>query len=423
MDSVLVPLLLRALEKCLGVEGVCLCGEPDVTRATPGVQGFLSVVQRVKVHYRVGDKEGRKILVLKRFPLSEMLVEFSRRSGIFVREGLFFDSVVPLMKKSVPRLPLPECYLASYAGSSDAIFMEDLSEGGFRTPEAKFLTEGMDWSHCCITMEKLGVLHGAAIAAEKALYQATGTGWAQAFPVFSQEVCYYETVPGVPPSPLTGVFQNAIRTIIELSKEIEGIPKEILTDKLEVALAGLWPMLCKLVRPDPEGCNILNHGDCWMNNIMFSYDEKGQPLDAKFIDFQVSRYCHPSIDILYFMHLSTTKSLRDSHLDELLQVYHHSLMKTLGSAAKEPISLDQLRADIKEDYGKFGVIIGAIMIPFFMLGKDFMGEAPSEETVDELLKTGNAESIRERFHSDKLFRSRMEEVILELFQMLFPKDK
>lgn len=421
-------LLIESLKSYTAQEkSVELAGDAEVSMATPGVQGFLSIVLRVKVRYRIEGNENIliKTFVVKRFPQSEMLIEFSRRSGIFTREGTYFDGVVPIMKAiSGGRIdvPLPVCYVAIYGGAKDAIVMEDLTEGGYRTPEPRFLSEGMDLNHCRVAMERLGRLHGLAIAAERSLAPEAG-GWLRKFPPFSREVCFYEAREGEAPSPLTGMVENAVQTILVLSKELEGLPREAENSgKLKSVLEGLWPTLCRLVHLDPGGCNVPCHGDCWMNNLMFKYDGNGLAVDAKFVDLQVTRYCHPIIDVLYFVYLSTTRSFRESHLDSLLDEYYSSMAETLNvvGGGAPPIDLQQLRRDAYGDYKPFGVVIGAIMVPFFMLGEDLNSERPSSESLDNLLKTGNADLIRGRFSSDVKFRSRLEEIIRELVEMAFP---
>lgn len=39
--------------------------------------------------------------------------------------------------------------------------------------------------------------------------------------------------------------------------------------------------------------NVLNHGDCWANNIMFQHDAFGTIKEVLFVDFQVGKYGSP----------------------------------------------------------------------------------------------------------------------------------
>lgn len=39
---------------------------------------------------------------------------------------------------------------------------------------------------------------------------------------------------------------------------------------------------------DPDEFNVLNHGDCWLSNIMFTYDQStGKLTDTYLVDYQL----------------------------------------------------------------------------------------------------------------------------------------
>lgn len=74
---------------------------------------------------------------------------------------------------------------------------------------------------------------------------------------------------------------------------------------------------------------VICHGDCWNNNTMFKLDANRKPVDVRLLDFQISRYGSPVLDILYYIFCCTQKELRDQHYDNFLQIYHSSLSKHL----------------------------------------------------------------------------------------------
>lgn len=51
-------------------------------------------------------------------------------------------------------------------------------------------------------------------------------------------------------------------------------------------------------------------------------------MDIKIIDFQVSRYTTPVVDLSYFLGCSTDRKLRE-HLPELLLDYYKTLMEEI----------------------------------------------------------------------------------------------
>uniref|UniRef100_T1GGK0 CHK kinase-like domain-containing protein n=1 Tax=Megaselia scalaris TaxID=36166 RepID=T1GGK0_MEGSC len=64
-----------------------------------------------------------------------------------------------------------------------------------------------------------------------------------------------------------------------------------------------------------ESFKVLNHGDCWGNNIMFNYDSQGKVRETKFIDFQVPKYCSPVYDLYYFLISSASLELKFKHFN------------------------------------------------------------------------------------------------------------
>lgn len=74
---------------------------------------------------------------------------------------------------------------------------------------------------------------------------------------------------------------------------------------------------------EPEA--IICYGDAWQNNSMYRYNDQQKPIEIIFLDWQISRYASPIIDVVYFIFCCTTKELRDCHYDDFLKIYHNSL--------------------------------------------------------------------------------------------------
>lgn len=88
-----------------------------------------------------------------------------------------------------------------------------------------------------------------------------------------------------------------------------------------------------------EDC-VMCHGDLWVNNLMFKYDACNVVSAVKLIDLQTVRFTSPSIDILHFLYTSTERIVRETSLDELLEVYVEALAAELKShmATSEKLS-------------------------------------------------------------------------------------
>lgn len=104
--------------------------------------------------------------------------------------------------------------------------------------------------------------------------------------------------------------------LAKVKKLFERTPMEIAADCVDPKLAGQSA--------------IITHGDMWQNNTMFRYNNNNsKPIQTILLDFQISRYSSPIIDIIYFVFCCTTKELRDAHYDEFLKIYHESLSSNI----------------------------------------------------------------------------------------------
>lgn len=82
------------------------------------------------------------------------------------------------------------------------------------------------------------------------------------------------------------------------------------------------------------------------------------------MDFQLSRYSPPVLDLLYNIFSSTDKQFRAKNYDELLKTYYSSLssiIEKLGSDPKKLYSFENLQAQLRK-YGEFALLCGPMII-------------------------------------------------------------
>lgn len=105
------------------------------------------------------------------------------------------------------------------------------------------------------------------------------------------------------------------KTLVE---ELKTWPEE--WHKYATKLRGMQDSLIDLVgetmRRNENGLNVLVHGDFWLNNIMF----KRHSNSIRFLDFQLTIFASPAIDLHLFICSSLTHDVRMHHVDTLLQV-------------------------------------------------------------------------------------------------------
>lgn len=106
--------------------------------------------------------------------------------------------------------------------------------------------------------------------------------------------------------------------------------------------------MCRLAKPDPSEFNVLCHGDAWTNNCMFSNDNKKNPTDILFLDYQISHWTSPAYDLYYTFTTSVKADVKETEFDNLISIYHDELVSSLTNlkyTGKIP-SLRQLHIDL-----------------------------------------------------------------------------
>lgn len=107
---------------------------------------------------------------------------------------------------------------------------------------------------------------------------------------------------------------------------------------------------------DPDSLNVLCHSDLWVNNILF---KKDNATDVKFIDFQISQWTSPAIDLIYIFFTSCQPEVIVTEWDNLIKFYYEELsaaMKVLQCKAKVS-SFEEFNKDLTRR-----AVIGVVLI-------------------------------------------------------------
>lgn len=139
-----------------------------------------------------------------------------------------------------------------------------------------------------------------------------------------------------------------------------------------------------------DGCStrnqysVFSHGDCWAPNFLFKYgDNKDIPVASKIIDFQLSRFASPALDISFFIYSCTDQMTRARHYDVLLKEYHTSLsnlVRAFGSDPELVFPFSALQQEMKQ-FARHGVGMGIESIYFSVLEEELDCEVTGEEEV------------------------------------------
>lgn len=77
--------------------------------------------------------------------------------------------------------------------------------------------------------------------------------------------------------------------------------------------------------------NVLCHRDTWDRNIFFHFDKDTSilPNACCIVDFQLTKYCSPILDVLFLLYIVAPAKVREEIYEECLEHYHQALESQL----------------------------------------------------------------------------------------------
>lgn len=142
-----------------------------------------------------------------------------------------------------------------------AIIQEDLSVRGYEIKDCK---KRLNLKECKMVLEKVAKYH----ASTAVLYQQ------------NPEMFRYHKQSNITENfnPLHLFYQNAVASCIKFAKTFPQLQCYI--EKLEKFQEQAVQRMIDVFKRDDQSFNVLNHGDLWVNNLMFHSDANGDADDV-----------------------------------------------------------------------------------------------------------------------------------------------
>ncbi|XP_046389628.1 uncharacterized protein LOC124158538 [Ischnura elegans] len=361
------------------------------------IVGFMGKHLLVTVTVWVEGKKQDILFFVKMLPTSESHRSFLAELRYFQKEIAFYEVFEPIMTSLLPSehpLPIPSCYFTVGGRSGDAgppaksedtemIILEDVSKKGYVIRDKMI---PLDLEHARIVMRTIARFHAASFLMKSNSPSARRPDNAN----YMDEVFLPAKEMFLTKERTSSGYQWAMATAKTTSSAVAGFwPEHFGSDEkkeeIRQRVKECWGKLFQITQPSEKYFNVLCHGDVWVNNIMFrdnamSGKEK-KPVDALLVDLQLIRFAPVAIDLLLFLHTSTTRKFRQDNLNELLEEYHKQLGNIVGKKElDELMSLEKLKESMSE-LGLFGKVIATGYLPFIL----------NIEEVDPFLKAGSQE--------------------------------
>ncbi|XP_077279633.1 uncharacterized protein LOC143907027 [Temnothorax americanus] len=290
----------------------------------PG-ENFGSVILAVTINVEQNDKKRILNVVVKLPPKSAYLLDLFDSPLTFKKELEFYSMVAPEFlklqnKNGIPREALsvivPQ-FLGGRLGLRDpqcfdeqaAIVLENLKSHDYTTQDR---IAGLDKEHMDFAIAHLAKLHAITIGLK-----------------LKKPEFFEKTVLPCLGYPLTEAAMNGALDMVQKAHNDYKSMKEanVYLDRIEKTLE--YGLKDDITPEEPWAT--LVHGDFWVNNMMFKYDESGRPINMKIVDFQLTTYNYGVNDLIFFLISSSRKEILDNHLDDMIDFYYDSFIESLKS--------------------------------------------------------------------------------------------
>lgn len=333
------------------VEILSITNQPLLEKAL----NFCSEVCTVAVDYMANSKNGKSredhtTFFVKLLPSSEFSKSMVDQQDLFLVELRVFRDILPMISQVIDHPVGPRLWF--HCTDPTALIMENLNEHRF---VMKNIQRGLSFEHCCLVLRIMAKLHAGSVAIhekEPELIESLKTG-------------------GI----LSRKCPKAYFRLIEVSLRIVGEQIKGWSDEKCVSAA---PKMIEMANSIGEECPksyeydtdefcVLNHGDCWINNIMFKENERGQPVDLRLVDFQMAVYSSPAIDLHYFLNICPEFSIIYDKDDYFVELYLNTLKETMEKIKCKtiPPTMQQLKQALhkRRAYAVFaGVVLHLRML-------------------------------------------------------------
>ncbi|KAL7728374.1 hypothetical protein ACLKA6_007465 [Drosophila palustris] len=293
-------------------------------KAKPGTKpgdNYATIMLRIELEIELKDNTSKSISYMLKTPHnSEAYKETlgNNKNNVFDMERDMFTIYVEEFKSLYREVGLEvnfgaKCYKLDIP--YEHVLLEDLKLRGFQPTQSKDRLSGLDEEHTLAVLQKLAQWH-AASAVRVATIGPYPTQKMEG--LFSEDSKFF----------LGQITDGLIRYVLKSISTIEG--HEAYYDDVKKMEGNIVEnfMQCGVV--DPNEFNVLNHADCWINNLMFQHDqETGKLLNLCLVDYQMCKYGSVAIDLLYFLLSSPKLELKLNKFDYFIKQYYDQLIKHL----------------------------------------------------------------------------------------------
>lgn len=331
-------------------------------------------------------------------PCGEIQVVVMVKNNIYPREIQVYSELLVEVDKLLSSAKdgtkfAPKCLFTSYEPKNMLVF-EDMKERGYK---AFPRNSQLNFDHALPIIVKLAKLH----AASAVLYENK--------PALME--LYIEGSISVNPERQDFLvhYRNCAWTLGLVAEKEWGAEWREIAKKLKQLSKIIVQKGCDLYLRDEKGFNVFNHNDLWIPNILFKFDDNDLIEDILFVDFQLSYFGSPGIDLNFFFYGSLSENTRTSFMKKLIRTYHQTLSETLAKLNfSKPIpTLHDIHVEILKT-GMNSAIAALCEVPLLII------EQSDDLEMDKLLQDSpKADAFRYTLFNNPKYKSFIQKLLLE----------
>lgn len=204
-------------------------------------------------------------------------------------------------------------------------------------------------------------------------------------------------------------YSNCVRVLGKVVENEWGDEWSMIAEKLRALESKIIQRSCDLYVRDESAFNVFCHNDLWIPNVLAKIDEHSSIVDILFVDFQLSYYGSPGIDLNFFFYGSLTQDTRDMFKNKLIKIYHQNLSESLvkfGYKQKIPTLHDLHVALLKS--GLNSVLAAFCEVPLLLY------EQTDNLEMDKLLEDSkDAEAFRYSLFNNPKYKRFIQTLLME----------
>ncbi|EDW14078.2 uncharacterized protein LOC6572510 [Drosophila mojavensis] len=327
-------------------------------------ENYATLMLRVKIDVELKDNTIKHNSFMMKVPHdSVQMQEMLKVANFFDVENEVYIDLIPKFEelyksKGLDITLAPRAYrfnegVKIESKLKNTVLMYDLGQDGYKNAN-RF--EGLNVEQTELVLKKIAQYH-AASAVYKSIHGP-----------YTDSIMYgmFGNDPQVAIAMMEKMLVSAQNIFLDTLQNYENC--EQYHEKLRTYFSKVNKLFIEMSMPKADEFNVINHGDCWVNNFLFKFDQSGKVQDMLFVDFQNPRYGHPTQDLLYFIMTSVDISYKLTYFDYFVKYYHDQLVKHLKLLDyKERVpKLMELQMETYK-YGGWSIMACYLVLPLVLL--------------------------------------------------------